>query len=187
MEISLPGRFIGECKFTYISSINTTRDNRSAVVFVGTKGSGHVWYGFISPAGDGKPCVEQNLTMVGCFDAQGKPCPAELQAECPNHAPESRGWWSSRFDAQMIFYDPADLLAVADGSAKPHTPQPYAVLDIDDHLLLNAEIEATMIGTGDQRRYRVGEMAYDRENGLLYVLELFADEAKPVVHVWRLK
>jgi hypothetical protein len=44
-----------------------------------------------------------------------------------------------------------------------------------------------MLGTGDQRRYRIGDVTYDRNNGLLYVLELFADGAKPVVHVWRVR
>jgi hypothetical protein len=41
-----------------------------------------------------------------------------------------------------------------------------------------------MLGSGDQRRYRIGDAAFDRENGFLYILELFTDEAKPVVHVW---
>lgn len=44
-----------------------------------------------------------------------------------------------------------------------------------------------MLGTGGQRRYRIGDIAYDRANDLLYVLELFADSAKPVVHVWRVR
>jgi hypothetical protein len=44
-----------------------------------------------------------------------------------------------------------------------------------------------MLGTGVQRRNRIGAVAYDRNNDLLYVLELFADEAKPVVHVWRVE
>jgi hypothetical protein len=43
-----------------------------------------------------------------------------------------------------------------------------------------------MLGWGDQRRYRIGDAAFDRENGFLYILELFTDEAKPVVHVWRI-
>jgi len=52
-------------------------------------------------------------------------------------------------------------------------------------LFLNpAGVEAEMLGAGVQRRHRIGAVAYDRDNGLLYVLELFADEAKPVVHVW---
>jgi hypothetical protein len=44
-----------------------------------------------------------------------------------------------------------------------------------------------MLGTGVQRRYRIGAVAYDRGNGRLYVLELFADEAGPVVHVWEVR
>ena len=43
------------------------------------------------------------------------------------------------------------------------------------------------LGWGDQRRFRVGDVAFDRENGLLYVLEMYADNAKPVVHVWRVE
>jgi hypothetical protein len=34
-------------------------------------------------------------------------------------------------------------------------------------------------------RYGVCGVAYGRDSGLLYVLELFADGAKPVVHVWK--
>jgi hypothetical protein len=65
-------------------------------------------------------------------------------------------------------------------------PQPYASLDVDEHLYLDPpEWDLQMLGWGDQRRYRIGDVAYDRENGLLYVLELYADGAKPVVHVWR--
>jgi hypothetical protein len=39
-----------------------------------------------------------------------------------------------------------------------------------------------MLGTGDQRRIRIGAVAYDRASDLIYVLELFADEASPVVY-----
>ena len=64
-------------------------------------------------------------------------------------------------------------------------PQPYATVDIDEHLFLNpAGVEQEMLGTGVQRRGRVGAVAYDGNHGLLYLLELFADEAKPVLHVW---
>lgn len=165
----------------------TAASGRSAVVFVGTKGSGYLWYGFFSPAGDGMPCVEQGLTMVGCFNPDGTECAAELQGECPGHVAASRGWWSSRFDARIIFYDPADFAAVAEGGKPAHEPQPYATLDIDEHLFLNATTDTESIGTGDQRRYRVGEPAYDRERGLLYIPERFADGPKPVIHVWRVQ
>jgi hypothetical protein len=165
----------------------TTPDGRSTVVFAGTKASGYLWYGFFSPAGDGMPCVEQNLTMVGCYNPDGTECPQSMQGLCPGHLAESRGWWSSRFDAQILFYDPADLAATAAGEVAPYEPQPYAVLDVDEHLFLNATVEENQIGQGDQRRYRLGEMAYDRERGFLYVFERFADEARPVVHVWEVQ
>jgi hypothetical protein len=67
-------------------------------------------------------------------------------------------------------------------------PQPYASLDIDEYLILQAPAsEDEMLGTGDQRRNRIGAAAYDRNNDLLYVLELYGDEAKPLVHVWTVK
>ncbi len=50
-----------------------------------------------------------------------------------------------------------------------------------------AGVETELLGSGVQRRYKIGDVTFDRANGLLYVLELFADEAKPVVHVWRVQ
>ncbi|HQM34235.1 MAG TPA: hypothetical protein PKX85_16930, partial [Candidatus Hydrogenedentes bacterium] len=85
-------------------------------------------------------------------------------------------------------YNPGDLARVASGDAQPWEPQPYAHLALDNRLLLNpARVEEDMLGTGPQRRYRIGDVAYDRAHDLLYVLELFADDTKPVVHVWRVR
>ncbi|MBU0673904.1 MAG: hypothetical protein KJ950_04605 [Proteobacteria bacterium] len=159
--------------------------SKSAVVFVGTKGSGYTWYGFFSPAGDGVPCVADYITdMVNCYNPDGTVCSAELRGYCDGHSPESRGWWNSRFDAQMIFYNPDDLAAVAAGTMQPYEPQPYAILDIDEHLILGPTDDPILHGSGDQRRYRLGEPAYDRARGFLYVLERQADGSKPVIHVW---
>lgn len=161
-----------------------TAGNKTAVVFVGTKATGdYWWYGFTSPAGDGMPCVHV-IGDIFCFNADGTSCSSEVTGYCEGHIAESRGWWSSRFDAQMIFYNPADFASVLNGTMESYEPQPYATLDIDEHLFLNATVENQLLGTGDQRRYRVGEMAYDRERGYLYVFERFADGSKPVVHVW---
>ena len=103
---------------------------------------------------------------------------------CTGHN-DYRGWWSSRFDAQIIFYDPAQLAQVASGTLEPWEPQPYASLDIDEVLYFNPpEWELDSLGRGDQRRMRIGAMAYNRASDLLYILELFGDEAKPIVHVW---
>jgi hypothetical protein len=61
-------------------------------------------------------------------------------------------------------------------------------VDIDQHLYLDPPIgELVASGWGDQRRNRIGPAAYDRESALLYVLEMHADESKPVVHVWRVE
>jgi hypothetical protein len=168
----------------------TTLSGKSAVVFVGTKSIGtKYWYGFTNPAGADNPCVEGE--MIGQFPlcrlADGNPCPETDLVECENHN-DYRGWWSTAWEARFILYDPDDLAKVVTGELKPWEPQPYAWLTVDQNLLLNPlKVEEDMIGRGVQRRFRIGEAAYDRANSLLYVLELYADGAAPVVHVWGIK
>ncbi len=167
----------------------TTAAGRSAVLFAGTKSTGaRYWYGYVNPAGPDIPCVEEEMAgeFTVCRLADGTPCPPEDLHECAGHN-DYRGWWSTRFDAQFMLYDPADLARVAAGEIPSWEPQPYATLDIDEHLFLNpAGVEPDMLGSGAQRRFRIGDVTFDRGSGLLYVLELFADEARPVVHVWRI-
>ena len=155
-------------------------------MFAGTKATGsRYWYGYMNPAGPEHPCVEEELigTYALCRLADGTPVPDEESLTCDS--PTSlRGWWSARFDARLILFDPADLARVATGEMEPWEPQPYAYLDIDDELFLSPGIEPEMLGTGVQRRYRIGDVAFDRANGLVYVLELFAEDARPVVHAW---
>jgi len=165
----------------------TSRSGKSAVLLAGTKSVGEkYWYGFANPAGPQYPCVAGDFVgqFPVCRLADGTPCPREDLTECAGHN-DFRGWWSTRFSAQFILYDPDDLARVARGELKPWMPQPYASVAVDEHLLLNpAGIEPETLGVGPQRRYRLGEVAYDRANNLLYVLELFADQDKPIVHVW---
>jgi hypothetical protein len=167
----------------------TTTTGKTAVLFAGTKGVGSkYWYGWANPAGSDYPCVETELLgqFTLCRLANGAPAPAEDLKGCEGHN-DYRGWWSAAFRAEFILYNPDDLARVAAGKMQPWEPQPYATLSIDDRLLLNpSHTEEDMLGRGVQRRYRIGEVAYDREHDLLYVLELFADEARPVVHVWRI-
>jgi len=166
----------------------TTAAGKAAVLIVGAKSNGEkYWYGWANPAGPEEPCIETEF--IGQFPlcrlADGSLCPPEDLSGCTGHN-DFRGWWTTRWDTEFIFYDPADLARVAAGEMASWEPQPYAVLDIDEFLFLNPSgVEQEMLGTGDQRRYRIGDAAYDRQNGLLYVLELFADEASPLVHVWR--
>jgi hypothetical protein len=170
----------------------TTPSGKTAVLFAGTKSNGtKYWYGYRNPAGAGLACVDAHITdFPTCRMADGSACPAEDFEGCCNAEEGScisqRGWWSTHFDAELIFYDPDDLAGVAAGTMDPWEPQPYAMLDIDDRLFFNpAGTDVDMIGEGDQRRFRIGDVSYDRANGLLYVLEQFADGAKPVVHVWK--
>ncbi len=171
---------------TWLTSGNGT----SAVLFAGTKGTGDkYWYGYVNLSNPGQPCVDG--AFVGefpvCRLADGTPCPVKDLVECPRHN-DYRGWWSSRFDAQLIFFNPRDMARVATGEITSWEPQPYAVLDIDEVLFLNpAGVEADMLGIGNQRIMRVGPVAYDQDSQLLYLLEPFADEAKPVIHVWRIE
>lgn len=168
----------------------TTNTGKSAVLFAGNKSTGaKYWYGYVNPAGPQYPCIDGD--MVGQFPvcrlADGSLCPPEDLVECAGHN-DYRGWWTTRWDVQFILYNPADLAAVASSALAAWEPQPYAVLDFDQYLFANpAGVEPDMLGSGEQRRYKIGDVAYDRENGSLYVLELFADGAKPVVHVWRVQ
>lgn len=130
-----------------------TAGNKSAVVFVGTKGQGETWY--------------------GCADGTVWPEEPPYPPDCPE-----RGWWSTRFVGQMIFYDPVDLAAVAQGVMEPWEPQPYATLEIDN-VLYNIQSE--------RQKSHVGDVAFDRQRGLLYVLEPLADGDRSLVHVWRVE
>ena len=96
--------------------------------------------------------------------------------EVPDAPYDQRGWWSTAFTAQIIFYNPDDFARVITGELDTYQPQPYAVLDISD-LLYNH--------SAPQQKYLLGAAAYDRENNHLYILELFGDGEQPLVHVWR--
>jgi len=122
-----------------------------------------------------------------CRKADGTPCPPEELVECAGHT-SSRGWWSSRFSGRLILYDPDDLARVAAGTLPSWAPQPYAHLDVDPYLFLNpGRIDLEEIGPGVQQRFRLGDVTFDRQNGLLYLIELYGDAARPVVHVFRVR
>jgi hypothetical protein len=168
----------------------TTVSGKTAVLFSGTKSNGvKYWYGFLNPAGAQYPCVAGDFVgqFPVCRLADGTLCPPEDLVECTGHTSQ-RGWWSTHFDAELILYNPADLARVAQGQIQSWEPQPYATLDIDEHLYFQPAVwDADNVGNGDQRRYRIGDTAYDAANGLLYVEELYGEGAKPVVHVWRIE
>ncbi len=172
----------------------TTPSGKQAVLFAGTKSNGtKYWYGYINPGGAELVCVDAHVTdFTTCRNADGSACPSQDFSGCCNEqsggCASNRGWWSTRFDAQFILYDTNQLAQVAAGQLETWQPQPYAVIDIDEHLYLKSpEWDQVELGWGDQRRARIGDVAYDRASGLLYVLELYGDGARPIVHVWRIK
>jgi hypothetical protein len=81
----------------------------------------------------------------------------------------------------MIFFNPADLVAVARGQADTWQPQSYASLDLNQYFL------DPRINLGEYKQDLVGAVAFDRQNGLLYVLERLADGYKSVVHVFQIQ
>jgi hypothetical protein len=123
-----------------------TAGSKSAVVFVGTKGQGDCWY--------------------GCADGTDAP---PWPDDC------NRGWWSTAFVGQIIFYDPTDLAAVAQKKMASWEPQPYATMNIDNVLFKSRS---------SQEWHHTGALAFDRERGFLYMFEPLVDADKPIIHVW---
>jgi hypothetical protein len=140
-----------------------TSAGKSAVIFVGTKALGEAWYGFANGLVWPHDCADTNS------------CP-----EPPEWPYDNRGFWAEDYEAQMIFYNPAELAAVATGQMETWEPQPYAIMSIQD-VLYDPELNHA-----EYRRDLVGAAAFDRGNGILYVIEVLVDEYKSVVHVWGL-
>ncbi len=102
-----------------------TSGEKSAVVFVGTKAIGSAWYGFANGVVWDYDCAEQDPPT----------CP-----DYPEWPYDDRGYWAEDYQAQIVFYDPADLAAVAMGDMETWGPQPYATLIIDEYMF-NPELD----------------------------------------------
>lgn len=139
----------------------TTGDS-AAVILIGTKAVGESWYGFA------------NGVVYPTGGEEGPQVP-----EVPPFPNDQRGWWSKQIEAQIIFYDPADLAAVVHGQLKPWEPQPYAKLMLDPFLFDPG------FDHERQKRYLVGDASFDRARSLLYIMERRADGEKNLVHVFQ--
>lgn len=137
----------------------------SAVVFSGTKALGNSWYGFADGTVWHHDCAETNS------------CP-----DVPDWPYDNRGFWADNFQAQLIFFNPDDLAAVASGAAASWSPMPYAVMDLSPYFFDPLYTVDDLI---NYKRDFVGAITFDREHGLLFVLELIVDDSKPIVHVFR--
>lgn len=142
-----------------------TLGQRSAMVLVGTKAVGKSWYGFSNG-------VEYPISGD----------PDEEYPEVPAWPHDERGWWSEDISAQILFFDPAELGAVALGETESWEPQPYAIMTLDDFLFdPGFDYERG-------KRYLLGAAAFDRQNGLLYIVERMADEnERSLIHAFLLE
>ncbi|MEA3349002.1 MAG: hypothetical protein U9Q82_00100 [Chloroflexota bacterium] len=136
--------------------------DKSALIFVGTKALGNEWYGYANGVEWEYGCDENNS------------CP-----EMPAWPYDDRGFWAEDYQAQIIFYDPSDLAAVARGEMETWQPQPYATLPLGEYLL------APELDFANYKHDFVIAAAFDRANGLLFVVERLADGYKSVIHVFR--
>ena len=142
-----------------------TANDRASVIFVGTKAVGRNWYGFSNG-------VE--------YPTSGDP--DDVIPPVPDWPHDDRGWWSEDIGAQIIFFSPDQLADVAAGRLQTWEPQPYAVLDLTEDLF-NPGFDYE-----NYKRYLVGAMAFDRANGLIYIMERLAVfDGESVVHVFRIE
>jgi hypothetical protein len=137
--------------------------DKSAVVLIGTKATGSCWYGFANG-------VEYPISGD----------PGEQYPDVPPWPYDDRGWWSEGISAQIIFFDPRELGQVAAGELETYEPQPYAALDINEQLF------DPVMDPLRSKRYLLGAAAFDRQNGLLYIVERRADGDKSLIHVWKI-
>lgn len=143
-----------------------TAGDGAAVVLAGTKALGEEWYGFANGV----------VWEHDCADHTPATCP-----DVPDWPYDNRGFWAESYQAQLIFYDPAELAAVARGDLDSWEPQIYDTLVLDQYLL------DPFLDHGDYKRDLVGAVAFDRENGFLYLVERLADEYRSVIHVWEIR
>ena len=137
-----------------------------AVIFTGTKALGQSWYGFANGVVWDYACAED--PAIACPDV-------------PDFPYDNRGFWAEEYLPAILFFDPADLAKVASGEWETWQPQPYALLDLSEYWF------DPVVRYELYKRDLVGAAAFDRENGLLYIVERLGDEAKSVIHVFGIK
>jgi hypothetical protein len=143
-----------------------TSGDRAAVIFTGTKASGKTWYGFANGV----------VWEYDCAERVPPTCP-----KVPEWPYENRGYWAESYQPRILFFNPYDLVRVANGKMNTWDPQPYAQMDLSG-MFYDPKISL------ENYKYDItGAAAFDRERGILFVVERLADGAKSVIHVWRIR
>ena len=140
-----------------------TSSGSDAVIFTGTKALGQSWYGFANGV----------VWDYACAEDPAMACP-----DVPEFPYDNRGFWADEYLPAILFYDPLDLAKVAAGEWEPWQPQPYALLDLTEYWF------DPVVRHELYKRDLVGAAAFDRANGLLYIVERLGDGSKSVIHVF---
>jgi hypothetical protein len=106
----------------------------------------------------------------------GDSCYGDPGVECPTPACEdSRGYHSDPYEPQILFYDPDQVAEIVAGSRDPWDIQPYQVYSPQTEVF-------------DPDCGVLGAVAFDRDNGLIYVAEQAAGEwGDTAIHVWQVE
>jgi len=142
-----------------------TSKEGDAVVFTGTKAQGESWYGFANGV----------VWDYDCAENPNVDCP-----EVPEFPYDDRGYWAEEFIPTILFFNPDDLARVGKGEMATYEPQPYALMDLSD-LWIDPEINVEIY-----KRDLIGAAAFDRANGILYIIERLSDEYKSLIHVFQI-
>ena len=89
-----------------------------------------------------------------------------------------KGYHAEPYYGAILFYDPYLLAKVSKGTILSHEVQPYAVFNIEDYMFKQG-----------CRRSILGGAAFDRDRGLIYVMEKGVEgfyAKKPIIHVFQL-
>jgi hypothetical protein len=136
-----------------------------SVIFTGTKAMGKSWYGFANGV----------VWDYACTENPDSKCP-----EIPDYPYDNRGFWAEDYFPAVLFFDPDDLAKVLGGEMAAYEPQPYALLDLSE-FWFDPEIKLETY-----KRDLVGAAAFDRDRGLLFIIERLGDESKSIVHVFQI-
>ena len=90
----------------------------------------------------------------------------------PGNAETDHGFFCDGYEPQFLLYNPADLVAVANGQKQPQDVLPYATVKPQQYLLPDG-------------RALMGGAAFDRARGLFYVFQYGVDtNTSPILHVF---
>lgn len=84
------------------------------------------------------------------------------------------GYKARSYDVKLFFYDPQDLLKVSRGEKKQYELKPYKTMSLGKYFY-------------NKKLKRVKSMAYNPEQGIIYLVEVKGNGSRQVVHMFSLK